>query len=451
MAFLTQISAYSRAAIVYRGYALQLLQGDLHGDLDLASPDAEQVSSADAAIGSAMLLADQAALEGDWRANTLHLRGVRNLRSHALRERRPSAQGTSGTCASKFALAGAARWSDAGTEEVLEIDSSALQRTADGRACLQDLTAMRAHFSQDASVYPAEALRQYAGTPTHLDTDAGLQNFRFVPGGLGHLFALACQIYALFDQVGTLGDASSTQTPAELHATWCRLLLLSQHWSVSVPKPVMTLAFEDDFSCQVLFAYKYGLDLLLHRSMLLLNPHLDQPSEFINPSPNVVLGNSFIGSMLQEQQRQLMTNNNAITQAHRSWLNWPAWVHTWSRTYTEPINLHLPLNEERRRSSTSQSFASSLDSSASMGNFAFPGTIYTHAQDGSSTGTPASTSTTPLSATFAPSALLSHPFAHSGISLQSRGRAPLAEIEEGVAVPDHAFFSPEDLLRFPEL
>lgn len=454
MAFLTQMPSYSRAAIVYRGYALQLLQGDLHGDFDTAAPTFGQVSQADAAIGAAILLADQAALEGDWQANTLHLRGVQNLCTHAVRVRRASGVETAESNAvSKFASSRASLLLDPGALMSEGVNVSALQNTADGRACLQYLLAMRSHFWQESGrLYPSSQQQPFAGSSLQPDSTE-TQQLSFSPGGVGHLLALACQVYELKEMIATLADGSNTDShlPAALQKTLHGLLLFSQHWIVSVPKAVMTAAFEEDLPCTILFAYKFGLDLLLHRAVLLLDKHLPVSREDITPSPNVVQANAFVANLLQQQQ----VNLGGVQSAQRVWLNWPAWTHTWSRAYTDPTSLMM--SEERRRSSATHSFASSLDSGASSSSFmgrtlSLTGALYTHRQEGAGSLTPPSVSTTPITSTFAASAMLQQvPLTHNLLPTQQRLPSSLAEIEEGVAFSDHAFFAPEEMVRYPGL
>ncbi|BFZ55758.1 hypothetical protein PYCC9005_002799 [Savitreella phatthalungensis] len=246
------------ATMIYRGRALQSLQQIIHTD---------NVDMLDAALGSTLLLADQAAFEGDWKTFILHLRGFNNLLARNA--------GIAISC--RFAaLRGG--FIDPMVLRT-RIDRTAIERVSHGRSCLSALFEIQ-RFLNDTygaamvdSVYgdgfAMKDLDETTTKDTGLSGSASLVRYRL--GGLQHLVYLACEVYSLHQTVVDAAGGGEELTPERKDAIMqqaVKLKLESQRWSGMGSTQAHSLLFAEDAVMVALLAIKLALDLFLHRCIL---------------------------------------------------------------------------------------------------------------------------------------------------------------------------------------
>lgn len=130
MHLLTSDPQFSRAAIVRRGIALKALQDDIRSGKQ----------GDDATIAASILLADQAALEGDWKACILHHRCLANLCKHNAAMSTPS-----------FFTSTRSDSSACGSIQRRAINISRMVNMQPGNTCYASLELLRHFLSCDTS------------------------------------------------------------------------------------------------------------------------------------------------------------------------------------------------------------------------------------------------------------------------------------------------------------
>ena len=297
MHFLTEDNSFVQTAIEYRGAALQALQHDMHkGGKD----------GLDAAIGSSILLADQSALEGDWKACILHSRGLNNLCCQA--SIKDSIFAT--TRSPKPQLI---------QQQHRRYDTKAIRSTPDGSGCYNSLCNLQSFFSKMACVNLDDALtRDFIGLEIDPRSQQNIRHDDFSYGGVGHMIALACSVHTLHRQIESDTDRSAHTTKL-MH----KVLEIEQEgkdWLECAPRQLITRAFDSDPASLVLIAYKSALDLLLHRCKLLLIPVL-------LPSPTAMKAIKFISEAYE------LINSQNRDDVVWECMAWPLWVLSWANTF----------------------------------------------------------------------------------------------------------------------
>lgn len=304
MHFVTQDHLYARASIIYRGQALQALQNDMRASRE----------GVDAAIAASILLADQAAFEGDWRASILHHRGLANLCMHH------STMATSSIFAKTRSF-------DPGKQLVQRrrIDTEAIQSTADGLGCYSSLQNLRQYFT----LLPDRAdmsKPDFVGI-TSASQLATIRDLQYSSGGLGHLLALACDVHKAHVDLCGSADASG-EGGLLVQSLVLQYQEESNSWLTDVPQNVVGAAFEDDLSALVLLTYKFSLDLLLHRCTLLAR------GTSLLPPPAAVMAVEYI--RFANEKVMSHTPGALSSQDHhllKDAMNWPMWVLSWGKQF----------------------------------------------------------------------------------------------------------------------
>lgn len=294
---------FSRTAIVYRGTALQVLQQDMRSGIE----------GMDATIAASILLADQAALEGDWRASILHHRGLANLCKH----------NASMSKYSKFASTRTFTLSQQ-LIRTRKMSTESIRSTADGHGCLTSLERLRRYLSQKMSK-PAFSNPEFLGTFPNPPASASEQ-ISYAGGGLGHLLLIACDVHELRAKV---------ENPHDVSARLSHLSSIIQcqeecdSWLTEMPQSIVTDVLDEDFAALVLLAYKTSIDLVLHRCTLLLRGPIT-----LLPSPASTMAIAFI-----RQARNVVfecpTDRYTLEEVSifRDCMKWPIWVLSWAQEF----------------------------------------------------------------------------------------------------------------------
>lgn len=304
MHFITNDSCYSEASIIYRGSALQALQHDMRASRE----------GIDAAIAASILLADQAAFEGDWRASILHHRGLANLCMHH-------------ATTSKASIFARTRSFDPGRRLVQRrrVNIEAIQSTPDGHGCYTSLQRLK-HYLMSQHYRPDMNSQEFLGTAIN-STSVAYRDVQYMSGGLGHLLAIACDVHK------THADLCADGKESEPRALLQSMILQGQEesnaWLIDLPQGVLSEAFENDLTALVLLSYKFSIDLLLHRCTLLAR------GTNLLPPPAAIMGVEYIRFAFSTVS--CGPGDKYTNEEHRLLLdcmNWPLWVLSWAQQFT---------------------------------------------------------------------------------------------------------------------
>lgn len=306
MHFITDDPQYSRAAIIYRGAALQALQNDMR-----SGPE-----GIDAAIAASILLADQAAFEGDWQASILHHRGLTNLCTHN------SAMSSS----SMFAKT---RSFDPGKRLVQrrKINVDCIQSTPDGFGCYSSLQYLR-EFMAKQTDRPALCDVEFLGSNIagSLARSSSDQELQYVGGGLGHLLAIACDVHETHAEL--CKEVAVTSNVPLLQSLVLQYQEESNSWLSDLPQSIISEAFDGDLTSVVLLTYKFSLDLLLHRCTLLAR------KTPLLPPPSAVMAITYIHHAYQVVTSAEHYADSEDRRLFIECMNWPLWVLSWAKQFT---------------------------------------------------------------------------------------------------------------------
>lgn len=308
MHFLTDDPRFSSAAILYRGFALKALQDDIRLG----------TQGMDATIAASILLADHAAYEGDWKASILHHRGLANF----------CKQNSALSTVSFFA---ATRSFDPALEQIQErnINVDLLRSTREGHACCTSIDELQRILACDSS-RPSMSDPEFLGSPM-LSRRSGARPIRFVRGGLGHLLSMICDTYVLCAQLDQ-SNLGFSLCLSDLETTISQLQVESNKWLAHLSQSVISDALENDPAALVLLAYKFSLDLLLHRCTLLVKRRTA-----LLPSPAAVMAIVFI-----RQAYSLLTicttdrYSTATLLLLQECMAWPLHTMAWAEQFTTP-------------------------------------------------------------------------------------------------------------------
>lgn len=322
--FITQDQVYARAAIVHRGLALQRLQCDMRCGRE----------GVDAAVASSILLADQAAFEGDWRSSILHHKGLANLCMQHLHV--ASDQTRDSIFSQTRAFDPEKR-----LPKRRRIDIETIRSTPDGLDCYSSLELLKDYFFRTAGSSDTT-------DPDFLGLDRptpgpAVRHVQFHVGGLGHLLTLACDVHELHWK---LSQQAANSDEDEHFLTNDSLIMQCKTecntWLTYLPQSLVSGVFEGDPAALMLLAYKSSLELLLYRCTL-----LHKGGAQTMPSPGVVMSIAYIRHCHQvlsaEDEDGATTTTRGPFQFHSKddkrmfmqCMNWPLWVMNWATPFIQ--------------------------------------------------------------------------------------------------------------------